>query len=342
MKFEKCLCVKIPKKHAQETREKLISLDLIDLFHKPKAIGNFVYFPVVTKPKNYKTTFAQLTKRDLKPNNLKEALKNSLNDKEIEHLTSSFDIIGDIAILEVADELKKKEETIAKAITEVNKSIKVVLAKEGKREGVFRLRKLRHIFGEKRTVTVHKENNCRFKLDVAKAYFSPRLVFERSRIAGLIKSGETVVVMFAGVGPFAIILAKNNPSSNVFAIELNPHAFRYMKDNVSLNKCTNVTPVFGDVKKLVPNKFINFADRVLMPLPKGAEAFLKEAFLAAKKNCIIHLYTFANERDPFSKAIEKIKKEAKRMKRKVKIINKRAVKPYAPYIVQIVIDFLVK
>ena len=41
---------------------------------------------------------------------------------------------------------------------------------------------------------------------------------------------------FAGVGPFAIEIAKSHPRASVLAIELNPSAYGYMLKNIRLNK----------------------------------------------------------------------------------------------------------
>ena len=75
-----------------------------------------------------------------------------------------------------------------------------------------------------------------FSVDVEKCYFSPRLSFERRRIASLVKSGEKVVNMFAGVGCFSIIVAKAASQVKVFSIDLNPVAVQYMEENVSINR----------------------------------------------------------------------------------------------------------
>ena len=47
--------------------------------------------------------------------------------KEIENLITSFDLVGDIAIIEIPGELKKKEKIIAKTLLGLHKNIKVVL-----------------------------------------------------------------------------------------------------------------------------------------------------------------------------------------------------------------------
>ncbi|HUH99632.1 MAG TPA: tRNA (guanine-N1)-methyltransferase, partial [Nitrososphaerales archaeon] len=116
-------------------------------------------------------------------------------------LESGIDVIGDIAIVKLRPEAKVDEREAAQAILDGMKNVKCVYGQEGGIEGDFRLRKLRHLGGEERTVTIHKENGIRLKLDVETCYFSPRLSTVRLRIAEQVVPGEKVLNMFAGVGP---------------------------------------------------------------------------------------------------------------------------------------------
>jgi tRNA (guanine37-N1)-methyltransferase len=157
-----------------------------------------------------------------------------------------------------------------------------------------------------------------------------------------VKPGEKILALFAGVGPFPIVIAKMQPHVKIHAVELNPDAFRYMQENIRLNRMQEIiTPLLGDAKQVVPERFVNSADRILMPLPKGAEKFLGEAFLAAKKNCIVHFYQFASERYLFVDAEELVMRAAEDAGRRAKIVARRVVRPFAPGVVQVVVDFRV-
>ncbi len=271
--------------------------------------------------------------------NLKEALKDKLTEKELKNFVKSFDIIGDIAILEIPKELEKKEKEIAEVVVKIHPRIKTVCKKSGERFGEFRLRKMKILFG-KETETIHKEYGCKFKLDVTKVYFSPRESTERQRIAEQIKPKEKILVMFAGIGPYAIIIAKKQPKAKVYAIEINPDAYNYMVENIKLNKVEyQVIPILGDVNKECP-KYFNFFDRIVMPLPKGAYEFLSLAIKCLKSKGIIHFYYWGGE-DAFQKAEELIKNECKKLGKKYKILNKRKVLPYGPRTYKICIDFQV-
>ncbi len=278
------------------------------------------------------------------PRNLKDALQGKLSKKEFAALRASFDTLGDIAIIEIPKELEKKQKIIGNALLSVQKSIKTVCKKTGAHKGKYRIEPVKIIAGEKNLVATYKESGCTFKIPLGKVFFSPRLGTERLRIAREIKKGEVVGAFFAGVGPFPIVFAKNSPMERAVAIELNPIAVKWMKKNIELNKAQNkVEAIKGDVKKIVPRKFKGAFDRVVMPLPKGAENFLKEAILSIKpKGGIIHFYAFVSSTDPYPEPIKKIEAIARKLKRKAKILFKRQVRTFSKETVQVVIDFWVE
>ena len=270
---------------------------------------------------------------------LKEYLKKSLTKKEYELLPSSFDIVGDIAIfVEFPKELKKKEKKIAETLMHLHKNIKVVCKKTKKYAGKYRTPKLQVIAGEKRKETMYNENGIRLLLDVEKVYFSPRLGTERQRIVNLVKPNENVLVLFAGCGPYTCQIAKK--VKKITAIEANPIAHVYALKNITLNKIINATVLKGDVKNVVPKLYETF-DRVLMPAPKNAITYLKEALSVAKKGAMIHLYTFAKDEE-FGSVKEEVLAQCKKLRRTCKILGIARAGEYAPRVHRICVDFRVQ
>ena len=225
---------------------------------------------------------------------LREKLSTTLSSEELNQIYNSFDIIGDIAIIKVPNGKIFNAEKAAKQIMDVNKNVKTVLVQTSPILGDFRVRNLRLIAGEDKTTTKYKESGCVFAVDVEKCYFSPRLSHERSRIASLVKSAETVVNMFSGVGCFSIIIAKTVSKTKVFSIDINPIAVKYMEENVRLNRVYGkVIPLFGDSKDIINVQLQGEADRVLMPLPEKALEYLPYSVSALKKTGgWIHYYDF--------------------------------------------------
>ncbi|MBI2143550.1 class I SAM-dependent methyltransferase family protein [Candidatus Woesearchaeota archaeon] len=272
---------------------------------------------------------------------LKQALEGKLPVKCLQQPRRAFDIIGDIAIIEIPEELRKKEKQIAAAVPILQKTIKAVYRKAGGHEGEFRLQKLKHLWGERRTETTHKENNTLLRLDIAKAYFSPRQATERKRVFLQVKKPETVLVMFSGVGPFTLEIAKNTPAKAVYGIELNRIAHKSAIENAKLNKVEDKTWLFcGDVRKIVPKLRQKF-DRIIMPLPKGAESFLDVAFAAAKKGATIHFYDFEKEEDIPHKAAEKVRKAASAANKKIRVLDVAKCGQLAARAYRVCVDFKV-
>lgn len=269
---------------------------------------------------------------------LKEILKNKLTKNELCLVHSSFDIVGSIAIIEIPDELRKKEKIIAKALLKLNPHIKTVLKKSGVHYGVYRRQKMVHLAGIKAKITEHTESGVRILVDVEKCYFSSRLGTERLRIAKQILPKEKILVMFSGVAPYPLVFARNSKAKVIYGIEKNPVAHKFAEKNVILNKFwEKIRLIRGDVKKIVPLMRQDF-DRILMPMPKTAEEFLPTAFLAAKKGTIIHYYDFGREEE-FKFLKEKVKNACKQHKQKYRIMKTVKCGDYSPGVYRVCIDF---
>lgn len=294
-----------------------------------------------------------MTKKNKKT--IRSVLKNKLNKQELAIVPSSFDIIGNrekaVAIIELNEKLLKKKEKaklkkikklVASALMKKHKNVKAVLCKKSARKGVFRVREYELIAGNKNTEVMHKESGCRFLLDPRHVYFSTREGTERLRIANKIKKG-TVMVFFAGVGPLPIIIAKKQPwIKKIYAIEINPVAVRYFRENVRLNKIekNKIHIIHGDVKNRAKS-FYRKCDRVIMPLPESAHKYLEEAILCLRKNGIIYFYCFAKE-DEMNKWKNKIRKSAKKLGKEVKFIDVKKVLPFGPRVWKMRIDFIIQ
>ncbi len=259
-------------------------------------------------------------------------------------MIKSFDVIGSkekaVAIVEIPEGMSEK--AIAEEVMKFQKSVKSVLCKTSERKGEFRNREYKLIAGDKNTEVVHKEYGCSFRLDPQKVYFSSREGTERQRIAKQVKPNEKILVMFGGVAPFAIIIAKIQPKvGKVYSIELNPDGHRYAEENIRLNRIGDkVTALQGDVRE-VCKKFSAEFDRIVMPLPLGAESFLDVAVNCLKEGGVIHFYNWGGGENPFESAEQKIKESLIKLNKKYQIIHRQTVLPYAPGKYKVCMDFKV-
>ncbi len=255
----------------------------------------------------------------------------------------SFNILGNVAIVNFSDEFPKEDrKAFANKILKERPNIKTVLEKSGKFSGRLRKMKTKPLAGEKNKEVLYKENNCVFRFNIDTTYFSPRLSNERKEIALLIKKTDKVLVMFAGVGPYSICIAKNS-GAEVYSNEINREANKYAELNIKLNNIKDrVGLIPGDIKrvsKILQNKKEKF-DVIVMPRPRLKESFLKEAFMLSKKNTKIFYYDFCRVEDK-NKIVEKIKDEAKKAKRKIKILRIKNAGEIAPYKIRVRVDFII-
>ncbi|MFA6907495.1 MAG: class I SAM-dependent methyltransferase family protein, partial [Candidatus Micrarchaeia archaeon] len=333
------LCAKVKQEEAEWARVRLVQAGALDNLHVPARGRGHVYFPLV---KGFACAFPtvqkRLAKRSERPKTLREALAGKLTAREMGGLVTSFDLMGDIAVVEVPDGLRAKGGLIARAIMAAHHNVKVVARKISGTSGEFRIRPVEVIAGEKRTSTVYREGGCEFGLDINKTYFSPRLGTERGRLCGLVRGKEHVMVPFAGVGPFAIRMGKTAPGAEVVGIELNPDACGYFEENIARNRCKNVRAVRGDVAKLLPGSYKGWADRVAMPLPKDGRQFLAGIIPCLKKGGMLHYYSFGSTEAPFAEAEKDVAEAAKRAGRKARVVFRRVVRPYSKDTEQVVVD----
>jgi len=203
-------------------------------------------------------------------------------------LPSSLDIIGQLAILRLPDKLLGHGTDIARAILAVHPSLRSVANDTGVK-GEFRLRTLKHLAGDPLGDVVHREHGVNYLLDPRKAYFSPRLATERRRVADQVRSGEIVWDLFAGVGPFSILMAKRAPAAQIHAVELNLQAYEYLLHNIKRNGTGNVSATCADAAEAVTN--LPAPDRVIMNLPRDSWRFLPGVIERMDRGGTVHIYS---------------------------------------------------
>jgi tRNA wybutosine-synthesizing protein 2 len=276
---------------------------------------------------------------------LKEKLRDKIKEDMLDLLPSGFQNIGEIIIINLNPKLKKHKKIIGEAVLEIFPRIKTVCNKKGIISGKFRIPKIEIIAGEKSSEAVTQEYGCFYKFDVKKIMFAKGNINERVRIAKQIKPGETVLDMFAGIGYFTVPIAKLGKPKQIYSIELNPISFKYLNENLKLNKIQEkVITLNGDCSKETPKlvkKFGRFADRIVMGYLPPPKKFIKFAMAAIKKGGIIHYETIMYEdklKEETQENLELLKKEAKKQNLDVKLLSVNYVKGYRPKVNHYVLD----
>ncbi len=350
---EPSLCIKTKKNQGEKIITLANKFGMINKKLKIQQSTNHIYIPIIRSPNEIELAKlkAQLPYIELankvfnkkKPQRKKfhQVLEDKLPPQLMSILPRALDIIGDIAIIDIPTELKTYKHVIGQALLETHKNVRTVLAKIGSVTGTYRLRELELIAGEKKTTTVHKEHGCQYQVDVASTYFSPRLSHEHNRVSLIIQEAETIVDLFAGVGPFSVLIAKKNPAVKVYAVDINPKAIELLKKNIRLNRVDNlVIPIQGNARQVVEDKLFCFADRVIMNLPEKSLEFVEVACKALKPSGgIVHYYAFIRLPDTIENAQLRFSKAVEKEGRKVDtILSAKTIRETAPYEWQIVLD----
>lgn len=201
-----------------------------------------------------------------------------------EGIKGSYDIIGSIVLMKrsnTRDPIK-----VARAVLQ-RPGIKSVFLDHGV-HGENRTRRLELIAGEDNRIAMYRENGIVLRVDVCRAYFSPRLATERMVVSGGVRDGDFIIDMFAGIGPFSILIARNH-ACRIVAMDHNESAISLLRDNMGLNRLKGtIEPVQGDAREKI-SEYRN-ADRIIMNLPHGAYAFVGSALKALKPGGILNFY----------------------------------------------------
>jgi tRNA (guanine37-N1)-methyltransferase len=347
------VCLKIPKTQGEVA---IALAGKLGLFDKSLCIdreNESLCVPLVKEPEEaelatlkkqlpkLKITTSSFEEKKQPSETLSQALQGKLPPELLSTVPQAFDIVGDMVIIDIPPKLEAHQNLIGEAILQTHSNIKTVLAKAGDIGGVYRIRDYTFIAGEHKTHTVHKEFGCSYHVDVAKAYFSPRLSHEHERVAALVQAGDVVADLFAGVGPFSVLIGKMCPAARVYAMDLNPEAVELLRLNVRVNRVDNrVFPICADARGIAKGKLKGSADRVIMNLPETAIDFVDAACNAIKpEGGVVHFYGFVRSPDSIENLEQRFTETVERNGRKVEaFLYAKSIRETAPFESQIVLD----
>jgi len=277
---------------------------------------------------------------------LKQKLEYSLSEEEISMLPRGFQIIGTNIIIKLRNEILEKKKLIGDAYLELLPKMTGVYINSGIVEGRFREpEKIEFVSGLDNPVVIHKEHGVLYKFDITKIMFSKGNINERKHLAQLVKTGELIVDMFAGIGYFSLPIAKNAQPAKIYSIELNPISYHYLLENVKLNNLDDIViPIQGDCKNKVFELYDSGirADRVIMGVFPAPKNYISEALLLLKNSGTIYHYEGVASREEAHILFEDFEEIAEIHGFSCKLLEKRFVKSYGPHLFHTVNDILVK
>ena len=216
------------------------------------------------------------------------------------------------------------------------KHIRTVVNKTGNIDNTFRFFKMDLLAGEDDMMATVKENGCTFTFDFSKVYWNSRLHTEHARIINLLHKDDTVLDVFAGVGPFALPACKKG--CTVYANDLNSHSYSALCANAQQNGVSHKLKAYDmDGREFVEKvsrelleksiaagatpqglEITKFYSHVIMNLPASAVEFLdvfRGLFGAVpvelRKNVglpTVHCYCFLKSQVPEEDALKLVER----------------------------------
>jgi tRNA (guanine37-N1)-methyltransferase len=147
---------------------------------------------------------------------------------------SSYSRVGHVIHLNLREELSPYKFLIGQVLLDKIPNVRTVVNKSSNINSTYRFFEMELLAGVNETEVEVVECGCKFTFDFAKVYWNPRLSTEHERMVKMFRQDDVVLDVFAGVGPFAVPAAKKK--CRVYANDLNPEAFAYLKKNAEKNK----------------------------------------------------------------------------------------------------------
>ena len=333
--------LRVPLRDGERARRQLLDEGALRLDLRVRKEGGELLLPLLDgAPRlGYPVALAEFEPVEGEPRHYAERLAH-LPEPARALLPSAFDVVGHVLIVKVPDALREHESEIAKALLDTTPRVRTVAHDEGVK-GELRLRALRVLIGDPITATEHVEHGVRIRVDPATCYFSPRLATERHRVAGLVRPGERVVDLMAGVAPFALVVAKHAQPSRVDAVDLNEAAIAFARENARINKMEDVVvPQHADARAWAAAN-PGVADRVITNLPHGAHAFTEEALRVLKDEGAWHYHCIQPE-DALGRHLAELASRAADVGRALHVSATRVVRAYSPRERHYAVDFEVR
>ncbi len=243
--------------------------------------------------------------------------------------------IGTVLLLRLPPKLAPYRRLLGEAWQE-ELGVETVLARTGPIDGELRHPRVERLAGDT-TVTEVVEHGVRWRLDAARVMFAAGNRTERRRVAGLVRPGERIADLFAGIGYFAIPAAL--ALARVSAVEKNPIAYRYLVENAARNGVQErLEPHLGDNRDVPLPR--GAYDRVFLGYLPSAVPWIGRALeLAAPEGATLHVHLVVDARGALPRAREEVAAEvARRGAQGAGPARARAVKPYGPGRTHVVVD----
>jgi len=269
---------------------------------------------------------------DKRGKNLKKMFKEYLGDELLSYIPRSYDIIGEVIIIQLPEELREYYCFIADLLLYLHPNVKAVYRRRGETKGEYRIRELEHIGGAEVKETIYREHGLSFYVVLGLVYVNPSFSYEHKAVAELVRPNEKIFDMFAGIGGFTLNIAALK-NAQILAVDINPWAVYCGLRSIRLNKRklkASILYANSDVKIMSTYLKKDYFDRIIMNLPLYSLDFLPIAIDHVKDGGIIHFYAVdKNIESLINKIMNKINDYFRLIE--IDVVGAREVLEYAPY-----------
>ncbi|WP_232686930.1 class I SAM-dependent methyltransferase [Halobacterium zhouii] len=266
-------------------------------------------------------------------------------DAEVERAPSSWAVVGSVILADFMDCPRPAE--VGESLLAVHREADTVLDRGGV-AGEHRQPDTSVVAGAGETETVHTEHGTKYALDLSQVMFAPGNQAERARMGDTVADGERVLDMFAGIGYFALPMAR--AGADVTAVERNPEAFRYLAENAQLNGVSDrVSCVLGDCREVDAD-----AERVVMGYydalgggPVGEASaddspddpgYLDAALANLVSGGVLHVHSAVPEPELWERPESALREGCERAGRDLTVEARRRVKSHSEGVWHVVLD----
>lgn len=213
---------------------------------------------------------------------------------------TSFEVIGHIAHYNLREAHFPYRYFIGAITCEKEPTITTVITKIDTVQSKYRTYNFELIGGVPQYHVKLIQDGITYSFNYTKVYWNSRLSHEHlalaKHISQFINPDDLVLDGTAGVGPHALLLAKHFNFSNILCNDLNPDAYKYLKENVNLNNVEHAITCFNEDVSCLLGKLLSETTlrAVIFSLPELSVELLKAMKGYSDIYCFLECFTRAS------------------------------------------------
>ena len=187
---------------------------------------------------------------------------------------------------------------------------------------------------------VRRENGVDYGYHVTKCMFSAGNVNERRRMGEIVRRGEVIVDLFAGIGYYSLPILVHSEVEHVHCCEWNDDAVESLEWGLERNNVSSLCTVHRGDNRETCKSIGKVADRVILGLlPTSEKSFEAAMEVLSDSGGVIHIHGLAKP-DEYSEWAEDVMRRICNFREgsRARIIAVNRIKSYAPRWDHVVLD----